>query len=190
MKLIIGAVLWIVVMALAYWLFRTVDDPVKFKAAYEIRSKATKTRLYDIKTAQEYYRDAKGTYSGNFDELINTLENDKLMIIKEIGNLDDTTINTTFDTIYLSIKDEIINNNKFKGTDKFSDLKLIPFTTHTFELAMDTFRQERVKLPVFEVKADKNKYLAGLDEDQIANPKIKDLILGSLTSASGKANWK
>jgi len=189
-KLVVGILLWIAVVGLAYWLYRTVDDPVKFKAEYEVRSKATKTRLLDIKVAQEYFKDSKGTYASNFDHLINTLENDKLTIIKASGDKDDTTINVVYDTILISIKDEIFKNNKFKGTEKIQDLKNIPFTNNTFELAMDTFKQERVEFPVFEAKATKDKYLDGLDEEQISNPAIKDLSIGSLTKASGKGSWQ
>ena len=189
-KILVGAVLWIVVVVLAYMLYRTVDDPVKFKASFEERSKATKTRLQDIKVAQEYYKDAKGTYASNFNHLINTLANEKLTIIKVTGDPDDTTVTVLYDTILVPIKDEIYTEKKFKGTEKIEDLKNIPFTSHSFELAMDTLRQERVKLPVFQAKATKEKYLDGLDKDQIANPAIKDLSIGSLTKASGKGSWQ
>lgn len=190
-KIGVGAFLWIIVLVLGYWLFKVVDDPVQFRAEQEIRTKATKNRLFDIKVAQEYYREVHNTYAGDFDALINTVKNEKLTIIKTIGDPDDTTVVTTYDTILIPIIDEIIDNKKFRETKDVNQLRYVPFASNKlFELAMDTIKVQRVRLPVFEAKATKEHYLDGLDAKFIKNPAIEDLSIGSLTSASGKGSWE
>ncbi len=190
-KIVIAVVLWTVVVGLAYWLYTEVDGPVTFRAEQKIRTKATQNRLLDIKVAQEYYKEKNNTYASNFDDLINTIKNEKLEIIKIIGDPDDTTIVTTYDTIQVPILEEIKNQEEFKGTDDINQLRYVPFSDNkTFELAMDTIKVQRVKLTVFEAKTTKEIYLEGLDEKFIKNPNIADLSIGSLTSASGKGSWE
>ena len=183
--------LWLVVLALVYKLYTVVNDPVQFKVALELRSKATKNRLLDIKVAQEYYRERNNTYADNFDDLINTIKNEKLTIIKTIGDPDDTTIVVTYDTILVPIIDEITTKERFKGTKDVGQLRYVPLTeSKTFTLAMDTIKIQRVQLTVCEAKATKEDYLDGLDKTFIKNPAIEDLSIGSLTSASGKGSWE
>jgi hypothetical protein len=190
-KIGLTVLLWLVVLGLVYKLYTVVNDPVQFKAALEVRSTATQNRLLDIKVAQEYYREKNNTYATNFDDLINTIKNDKLTIIKTMGDEDDTTVVVTYDTILVPIIDEIISKERFRGTEDVNQLRYIPLTeSKSFSLAMDTITLQRVKLAVFQAKAAKDDYLDGLDKSFIKNPAIEDLSIGSLTSASGKGSWE
>lgn len=190
-KIGLTVLLWLVVFALVYKLYTVVNDPVQFKAALEIREKATQNRLLDIKVAQEYYREKNNTYAANFDDLINTIKNEKLIIIKTIGDPDDTTVVVTYDTIMVPIIDEITQKERFRATEDVNQLRYIPLTdSKKFTLAMDTIKIQRVELAVFEAKATKEDYLDGLDKSFIKNPVIEDLSIGSLTSASGKGSWE
>ncbi|MFT4644230.1 MAG: hypothetical protein ACI8ZX_000631 [Planctomycetota bacterium] len=190
-KIGLTVLLWLVVLGLVYKLYTVVNDPVQFKVALKVRSTATQNRLLDIKVAQEYYREKNNTYATNFDDLINTVKNDKLTIIKTMGDEDDTTVVVTYDTILVPIIDEIISKERFRGTEDVNQLRYIPLTeSKSFTLAMDTITLQRVKLAVFQAKATKDDYLDGLDKSFIKNPAIEDLSIGSLTSASGKGSWE
>lgn len=190
-NIVITVALWAVVIGLGYYLYKTIEEPVTFETNLVERSEATQNRLLDIKVAQEYYKQQHRTYASNFDDLINTVLNEKLRIIKTIGDPDDTSAVVTYDTIYVPILDDIVEKKKFKGTTDPRELRYIPNTNNLqFDLAMDTIRVQRVELSVFEAKATKDKYLFGLDEDRIANPIINDLSIGSLESASGKGSWE
>ncbi len=190
-NIILSVALWVIVVGMAFWLYKVIQDPVAFEEAKEIRIEATKNRLKDIKVAQEYYKQTNQTFANNFDDLISTIKTEELKIIKTNGDPDDTTIVTTYDTIYIPILDEIKEKRKFKGTEDIEQLRYIPLTENLeFSLAMDTLTQQRVKLSVFEAKATKQKYLSGLDEERILNPAIEDLSIGSLESASGKGSWE
>lgn len=190
-KLALTVVLWVFVLGMGYWLYKTIEEPVTFEKNLNIRADATKNRLLDIKVAQEYYKQINNTYASNFDDLISTIKDEKLEIIKTNGDPDDTTIVVTYDTVYIPIMEEINEKEKFRGTQDVNQLRYIPMTENlSFELAMDTIRLQRVELVVFEAKATKAKYLSGLDEKRIANPIIEDLSIGSLESASGKGSWE
>jgi len=190
-NVVITVALWAVVFGLGYYLYKQVEEPVTFESNLVQRSDATKNRLLDIKVAQEYYKQQHRTYASNFDDLINTVKNEKLRIIKTIGDPDDTTAVVTYDTIYVPILQDIMDKKKFKGTKTVDELRYIPLTNNLlFEMAMDTIQQQRVELSVFEAKATKVKYLSGLDADRIANPVIQDLSIGSLENASGKGSWE
>lgn len=190
-NIVLSVVLWIIVIGLGYKLYTVIQDPVAFKEAKDIRSDATKNRLKDIKVAQDYYKQTHKTFANNFDDLINTIKNEELTIIKTIGDPDDTTVVTTYDTILIPILDEILERGKFRGTKDVNQLRFIPMSDNAeFSLATDTLVQQRVKLSVFEAKATKQQYLKGLDEERILNPAIEDLSIGSLESASGKGSWE
>ena len=190
MKQIFTALLWLCAIGLAYWLYTEVNDPVTFNAQEKIRSRATKDRLLDIKVAQNYYQEKHNTYASNFDDLINTIKNEELTIIKTIGDEDDTSVVVTYDTILVPIWEEIVAKEEFKGTEDVNQLRYVPFTKKSFELAMDTIKVQRVMLNVFEAKTTKQIYLEGLKEKFIKNPGLLDLSIGSLTSASGKGSWE
>lgn len=191
-KIGMTVVLWAVVLGMAYVLFTQIDGPVRFQKGVEERSAATKNRLLDIKVAQEYYKNMNSEYANNFDDLISSLENDKLTIIKTNGDPDDTTSVVTYDTLYVSPLTEIADKKKFRGTESIKDIRFVPLTNKEkqFELATDTIKLQRVQLNVFEAKATKQNYLYGLDETRIKNPEIVDLSIGSLVSASGKGSWE
>lgn len=190
-KLALTVVLWVFVFGMGYWLYKTIEEPVTFEKNLNLRSEATKNRLQDIKVAQEYYKQINRTYASNFDDLISTIRDEKLRIIKTIGDPDDSTVVVTYDTIYIPIMEEITEKKRFKGTKDVNQLRYIPLTENLpFDLAMDTIKLQRVELAVFEAKATKAKYLSGLDEKRIANPVIEDLSIGSLVSASGKGSWE
>lgn len=189
-KLGLTVALWLVVFFMAYKLYKIVEEPVTFDKDLKSRSEQTQDRLLDIKVAQDYYKQKKGFYTNNFDELINMIQNEKLTIVKTNGDPDDTAVVVTYDTIMKPIIEEILEKKKFKGTKDLSQLKFIPNTDIVFDLATDTIQVQRVQLSVFEAKATKDKYLSGLDKARIANPEILDLSIGSLVSASGKGSWE
>lgn len=184
-KVIIGVVLWLVVIGLAYMLYGIIQDPVKFEAEYNKRHDATTTRMYDIKTAQGFYLKSKKKYAGNFDELINSLKNDMITEVIINGKPDDTSVVATYDTLKYYIRDEI----NLQGTNNLDSLRYVPFSGgETFDLESGMLKMQRVEVPVYQIDAPKSKYLKGLKEEYVERK--KDLSLGSLTQATEKASWE
>lgn len=185
LKLLISVVLWLGVIGMGYWLYRVIQEPIEFKAEYEKRRTATINRLIDIREAQGFYLDVNGNYANQWDDLINSIKLDSLMVIKTFGDPDDTTIVTTFDTSFIMLRDTI----NFVGTRNLDSLKVIPFSGgQLFELESDILTQQRVKIPVYQVQAFKSQYLKGLNKDLVTTK--RDLVLGSLSRPSESGSWE
>jgi hypothetical protein len=184
-KLGVATVLWLAVIGMGFWLYRIIQDPVEFEMEYKKRHADTVNRLNDIRQAQSFYLINHGQYANTFDDLIKAINLDSLMIVKTIGDPDDTTIVTTFDTLMIAFKDTL----QFKGTKNLENLKVIPHSEgELFDLEANVITLQRVKVPVYQVVATRDKYLKGLDKELAATK--KDLILGSLTQASESGNWE
>lgn len=63
-------ILTVCVLILAVICFLSVYKPMRFDKEQETREKAVKERLVKIRKAEERYRKANGTYTGNFKELV------------------------------------------------------------------------------------------------------------------------
>lgn len=183
-KVVVAAALWILVAGLGFWLYKIIQDPVQFETDYDKRYKKTTERMEDIRAAQGYYLKAKGKYAGNFDELIASIKNDLITEIVVNGNVDDTSIITTYDTLKYYIKDKIA----FQATSNVDSLRRIPFTGEEFEMQADILKLQRVEVPVYEVVAPKEKYLKNLNEEYWDLK--QDIVLGSVTEATDKGSWE
>ncbi|MGB1248787.1 MAG: hypothetical protein ACPG4Z_07860 [Chitinophagales bacterium] len=184
-KIAVALVLWIGVAGLAFWLYKIIQEPVVYQAGFDVQETATVDRMKDIREAQNYYIEVHGTYSNNWDSLINTIKYDEIMEIKTIGNPDDTLEVTTYDTIMRPINELVA----FNGTDNVDSLKYIPYSKgEIFKLEANVIKVQRVNIPVYQVIAYKENYLMDLNPDFVRLE--KDLIMGSLTEASDAGNWE
>jgi hypothetical protein len=184
-KLGAAVILWLAVIGMGFWLYRIIQDPVEFEIEFKRRHADTVARLNDIRRAQSLYLVNHGKYANNWDELINAVKLDSLMIIKTIGDPDDTSVVTTFDTLFIALSDTL----NFQGTRNVDNLKVIPHSDgELFDLEADVITLQRVSVPVYQVTAPRSKYLKGLNPELVATK--RDLILGSLTQASESGNWE
>jgi len=193
---LIQIVLAIVSLALAYWLFEIIMDPIRFDKSYEKRRKAVIERMMDIRTAQGAYKDGNGMYAQNFEDLISFTDTGVLLIIQrrdssfnrmnpvyQIEEVVDTLIIDTLGSV--SIKDSL-----FPDYD-LSKLAIIPYSkgdTFNIDAAILT-KPGGLKVPVFQVIADKEVYCKGLDKT-LVKARAKDLIMGSMTEATVNGNWQ
>lgn len=189
-KIGVGLVLWLVVAGLGYYLYTIIQEPVLFKQSYEKKHAATTNRMYDIKSAQAYYLKANGKYAKNLDDLIHSIKNDIITEVVINGNPDDTTQVATYDTLRYTIHEDISKKELFKATRNIDSLKYIPFSggSEVFDYQSDVIKQQRVDVPVYEVSAPKAKYLKGLKQEYVADK--DDLVLGSVSEPTERANWE
>ena len=98
---------------------------------------------------------------------------DSISIIKTVGDPDDTTKITSYDTLY----EKIIH--KFPENFHFDSLKFIPYTSGAiFKLEADVINQRGVDVHVFQVTDTKP-----------FDPEYP-LVLGSMTEVNTSGNWK
>lgn len=199
-KRILILVLAVVAGWLAYVLYDSIMDPIRFDNLKEVRYNAAIAKLKDIRTAQVAYRSENKKYASTFDSLINFLKTGNFQVIRQIGSLDDSAAvaegRVRRDTIVVSVRDSL-----FRGINVDS-LRYVPFTSHGEEFTLDAGdlrTASKVVVPVFEVSVTNNVLLNGLDKQYIINindmasqvGKFPGLRVGSMTEATNNAgNWE
>lgn len=209
MRTAIQSILAIAVLVLAYLLFESIQEPIRFNREVEKREDATIQKLKDIRRAEEIYKSKFGLYMGDFDTLIAFVKFDSLPIVLAIGSIPDSLYDLGVtekkaiemgiivrDTNYVSVLDSI-----FHSTYNIDSLRYVPFadTNQFFLGAADLETASKVKVKVFEAYVLNNVLLHGLNKQLIINynadrEKIvgfKGLKVGSLEASTNNAgNWE
>ena len=212
MKIVIQVVLAVAIVVLAYLLWDSINNPIRFNREKDRIEDATIQRLKDIRTAQLAYRSEYGQFTGDFDTLINFLKTDSFSVVKAIGSVPDSMIEElgrkkaelqaleegliSRDTIRLSVKDSL-----FRAGYPIDSLRFAPYTQgYEFELGAGILETgSKVSVRVFEAKVPYDILLSGLDRQLIINYKetrekitgYPGLKVGSLEEATNNAgNWE
>jgi len=179
MKRVIQIILGILIVVLAYFLWESIQNPIRFNKEKDKRYEATIQRMKDIRTAQLAFKDEYGKFTGSFDSLINFINNDSMTVIRTIGSIPDSLLESGWtekiaikeglivrDTIRICLKDTLFSQ------DYNADyLWKVPFTKNdSLQLGATTLETgSKVKVNVFEAKVHNNVLLHGLDEQLIIN---------------------
>lgn len=204
-KKIIQIVLAVVVVALAFVVYRQITIPLQFQKEVATRSAVVIDRIKDIRTAERAYKQKNDIYTSDFDSLINFVLNDSLTYLRAFGSADDS----------VAVAQGLVKTEEFKvavidtifGAKKMTpemvkEMRYIPFTDkqeYYLEAgALDT--ESGVTVQVFECRAPYKAFLSDLSVQELINlidekentykdyPGIK---VGSMTSATNDAgNWE
>ncbi len=197
-KILIQLGLFVVIVALGYFVYDSIMEPVKFNKEKQQREEVVIQRLKDIRSSQMIYKQLNGSYASNIDSLVSFLKIAEMPVVKIIPDPNDTTYTLTIsDTVgYINIADSLFGtHNNFK----FSQIKVIPFSGGDFfEMDADTIERGGVKVHVFEAKAPFTTFLTGMNEQSVINiiakyediEKYPGLKVGSLSEPSTDGNWE
>ncbi len=210
MKTVFQIILFIGAIALAYFIYKGVQDPIDFDKAKDIRYEKTKNRLKDIRKAQIAFKDVHGKFTGSFDTLVDFVANGTVNQVRKVGELTDSMIEAGLtekkaikkgllirDTLKVKTLEAIFNNE----IDP-QQLRYLPVGDKTKEFKLGATiitTGSGIKVPVFEAKAHNNNILKGLERQYIinineqkrANEKYPGLKVGSLTEVNNNAgNWE
>ncbi|MDR1584140.1 MAG: hypothetical protein LBS55_12965 [Prevotellaceae bacterium] len=201
MKTVIQIILGVIVVVLAYLLYDSLMQPIRFNKEVEFRKGLVVQRLKDIRELQVAYKDNYGRYAGGFDTLINFYKNDSLKIVRQIGSWDDSLAvakKLVFtDTVRVAVKDTL-----FKCIAGFSidSIAYVPIVHESFQLrAISYMSISKVIIPLFEANVHNDVFLKGLDRQSIVNlndaqknmNKYPGLRVGSVTQPNNNAgNWE
>ncbi len=213
-----GLILGIIVLIVC--VYRSLMRPEKFNQVYEARKLEVINKLTDIRTLQTYYKNEKGSYAKNFDQLKDFWNNGTMHVVIKEGNVPDSLTEAQAiklklvkrDTVVLKAQEEMIKTLPNLDINTFD---IVPYSDNEqFIINADTLRSSNIPVQVFEVKALRSQYLKNLDNDprirraflgkllygnmqkQFLGPNydykdyVIDLILGSLTEASVNGNWQ
>ena len=179
MKKVIQIVLAIVIVVLAWLIWDSIQNPIRFNKEKDKRYAATIQRLKDIRTAEIAYKDEYGKFTGSFDTLINFVKNDSMKLVKAEGSLSDDLLAQGWteaiavkeglikrDTIRIAIKDTL-----FKSQDFNPDLLWkVPFTENdSFQLGTANLNVSNLNVNVFEAKVHNDILLHDMDNQLIVN---------------------
>ncbi len=199
MKTVIQVILLAAICVLAYFVYESIQKPIRFNAEKDKRYAVTIQRLKDIRTAEVAYKSEYRKYTGSFDTLINFLKHDSFKVVMQIGDLDDSADvkagRIIRDTIRVSVLDSL-----FKKGYHTDSLRFVPYTGGAqFELGTNNIVVGNVNVNVFEAKVSNDILLNGLDPQLLFNlnaereklshyPGVK---VGSLTETTNNAgNWE
>ena len=201
-KILIQVVLVVIILVLAFFVYESIMEPVRFDNEKRVREKAVVEKLKDIRNSQLVFRRLNGSYANEFDTLIKFIKVAEIPLVKMIPDPEDTTFTKTInDTVgYIKVSDTLFVNKNYT----IDQLNVIPFSDgELFEIGSDTIERGGVKVFVFEVKAPYTAFLNGMDDQTVRNiiAKIKDqqeqglnkyagLKVGSLTEPSTDGNWE
>lgn len=187
---IVQIALLVVAVVLAYFIYETIQTPVRFNNEKTRRSELVIQNLKDIRQVQQIYKTLHSRFTSDFDTLINFTRTGKIPVVSIRFDPSDTTLTRTIsDTIaYVTVADSLFG--KRKGFN-IQDIRFVPFSDGQ-KLIMEAGKVDKggVAVPVYTVIAKKEFYLKGLNADLIKNPNVKDLILGSMEEPTTDGNWE
>ena len=194
MKVVINLLLLAITVFLGYVLYRSIKDPITFADQKMMREDAVSSRLRDIRTAQQIYRDISGgPYAPNFDTLVSTLKTKRIPTVSVFGDPDDPNFDGVirYDTVYQAAIDTI----NALGIN-LDSLRYVPYTQGLeFEIAADTTTYQKAKVNVVEVGTAYKNFMGPFaaerfrrfDSSYDPNKRMK---FGSMTQPSLSGNWE
>jgi hypothetical protein len=210
MRTVLQIVLFIIAVVLVYFIYQSIQRPIEFKKAQDIRYEATVSKLKDIRKAELAYKDVFGTFIGSWDTLIDFVANDSVRNVRKIGELTDSMIEAGLSErkaiemgllIRDTIRESVLESIFGVGFDANS-LKYVPTIGEpsVFHLgATIIITGSGIGVPVFEAKAHNNVILRGLDGQLLinlndrarTNEKYPGLKVGSLIeTVNNSGNWE
>ncbi|MDR1172883.1 MAG: hypothetical protein LBL24_10545 [Bacteroidales bacterium] len=199
MKTVIQVILIVAIFAVAYFVYESIQQPLRFNAEQKQRYAATIQRLKDIRSAEVAYRSEYKRYTGSFDTLIDYLKTGTFKVVMQIGDEDDSAAvsggKIIRDTIRISVLDSL-----FKKGYPVDSIRYVPFTQGVeFELGTANLEAGKVNVNVFEAKISSDLLLEGLDPQLLVNFNNAEkqrtgyagLKVGSLEETTNNAgNWE
>ncbi|MDR2890399.1 MAG: hypothetical protein LBV18_02170 [Alistipes sp.] len=206
LKLSLQIVLLVVVLVLAWMLFRQIMTPIQFNKAVASRQAAVIERIIDIRSAEQAFKQKNQRYVGDFDSLINFVLTDSLEFERQTGSADDS----------VAVAKGLVKTEKFKRAvmdtvfaprkltvEQIRDLRFVPHAPEGTEYILNAgllTTESKVVVPVFEAKAPFKMFLSDLDHQMLVNlidetenafNKYPGIQVGSIERATNDAgNWE
>ena len=199
----IRLILWPVIIILAWLVYRSPINLKEFQDESNLRKAAVVQNLKDIRSAQIAFKDKYRTYAGDFNTLLDFINNDSIALIKAIGETPDSLSEEQAlemgiikrDTVFVSAGQSIFNTEYLKTRDQrfpfdLNTLSKVPYSEgESFNIESGDIEKGKVVVQVFEVSTTFGTFLKGID----ANNKgidLDDIIrVGSMSDASINGNW-
>ena len=177
---------------LAFFLYKSIEEPIDFDAQRNLRRDAVTAKLEMIRKAQELYRDATGEFAPRFDTLKQVLQEGDLLSIKVIGDADAVGGGeVTYDTTRIPLRDT------FPGLGiKLENMEVVPYTDGkiNFDIEAKNIAYQSTNVPVVQVGVKQAEFMGKYaDEryqryDQTYEPNTK-IYFGDLNKPTLAGSW-
>ncbi|MEM1357304.1 MAG: hypothetical protein AAGF89_03855 [Bacteroidota bacterium] len=157
MRTIFSLLFLVLAFVLAFFLYKSIEEPIAFNAERDIRDDAVSAKLEMVRSAQELYRDITGEFAPNFDTLKQVLTEGELLSIRVIGDPDDPNFQgeITYDTTRIAARDTIGGLGII-----LKDLEKVPYTDgKTFDIDAKVIEYQSTNVPVVQVGVRKKEYM-------------------------------
>lgn len=210
MKIAIQILLWIVIVFLGFKLYQSIRGPIEFNKVKNVRYTEVIKNLKDIRNAELAFQEITGSFTGNFDSLVQFIDTAQFAIVQRRDtSYADVVKNKAFglkegyfiekviiDTLgFTPVKDSL-----FKGTERYKMMMKIPIegVDGNFELKAGKLEKNNAVYSVFEARvakdvilADQNKDLLDQEKqvvsvDGVNGPYIK---VGAMDDVNTSGNW-
>ena len=210
MKKVLQICLAIVIIALAYVVYRQIATPVEFENERKTKEVAVIERIKDIRTAERAFKSKYQRFTGSFDTLINFILNDSLIMERRLVDEDDSAAMAQLklrkiqnvEEFSIPVIDTVFAPRKLSAAAPHT-LPYIPGTETTVDcpLAPRPAETGNVVVPVMECKApykmflDTVKYRQELinliDENKNIYNKYPGVKVGDINQPNNEAgNWE
>jgi len=185
----------VLALLLAYGNFRSIQNDIRYEKAWKSRYELVKKRLEKIREAQLAFREVKGKYCNNFDELIRFIKTDSVKLVLKIGDDEDTLAMLSKDKTRW-LRDTVwrpVLGSKFLPKDyPLDSLRFIPFgDTARFVLQSGFIKlSEEDSQPVFEASAKFHLFLSDLAKTFDKMLPDSSIRVGSMVEPTTNGNWK
>jgi hypothetical protein len=211
MRTVIQVVLVIAIVFLGYMVYESIMNPIRFIRQQKIREKSAISRMIDIRESEKAYKEFHLKYTADFDSLINFLKNDSFSVVKAIGMIPESLL----DSVGLKNAKEIALNRGLIERDvtkvavldslfgknyAVDSLRFVPFAgTAQFVMVEDEYTtSSNLTVKVLEVSVLYEVLLQGLEpqlvvnyaDDRMKMTSFPGLKLGSLTEGTLTGNWE
>ncbi len=209
MKRVFQVLLIVAVVILAYLVWDSPNQKIRFEQEKERRDDAIIERLKDIRTAQVAFKEKYNRYTASFDTLIDFVKNDSTPIVRKEGMLTDSMLEAGMteakavqlgilvrDTTLVPTLTEI-----FPKGFNVDSIQYVPVQENLkFEMEAGIFMTStNNKIKVFEARTPFTAYLSDMDKQEVNNlvvfskkyERYPGLKVGSVIEANNNAgNWE
>lgn len=158
MRTIFSLLFLFLAFVLAFFLYKSIEEPIAFAAVRSERDGAVSSQLEMIREAQELYRDITGEFAPRFDTLKQVLSEGQLLNIRVEGDPDDPnfTGEITYDTTFIPALQEVERRGII-----LKDLDKVPFAENgeSFDIEAKVIPYQSTSVPVVQVGVRKKVYM-------------------------------
>jgi hypothetical protein len=209
-KIIVTVALAVVILVLAWVLFRQIMTPLEYQKELKIRETAVIERIKDIRSAEQAFKQKNQRYTGNWDSLIYFVINDSLEFERKLYDEDDSvgmallkkSGRQNIQKFTMPVRDTIFSPRRLTAT-QIQEMKFIPYaqpgTEYILAAAMLT-TESKVVVPVFNARAPYKAFMYDLDQQELINLidnaknvfyKYPGIEVGSIEKTTNDAgNWE